>query len=101
MRLQPESARHSYVYAVALHDTGSVDQALAVLGTSLTRRPFDRDTLFLLASYALEAGRLNDARNYGARLSALEPNSAEVRALLQRLQGTPSSLPGRDGGKDR
>jgi tetratricopeptide (TPR) repeat protein/nitrate/TMAO reductase-like tetraheme cytochrome c subunit len=101
VRLQPESARHSYVYAVALHDTGSVDQALAVLGTSLTRRPFDRDTLFLLASYALEAGRLNDARNYAARLSALEPNSAEVRALLQRLQGTPSSLPGRDGGKGR
>lgn len=101
VRLEPDSARYAYVYAVALHDTGSVEQALTVLGASLPRHPFDRNTLYLLASYAIEMGRLGEARNYAARLSALEPDAADVRSLLQQLQVPPASRPGSRGARDR
>jgi tetratricopeptide (TPR) repeat protein len=101
VRLRPDAARLSYVYAVALHDTGSVDRALEVLRASLDKHPSDRDTLHLLASYAVESGRVDDARTYAARLSAIEPNSPEVRTLLQQLQGTPSDRPGRGVRRDR
>ncbi len=57
VRLDPGVARYAYVYAVALHETGSAAQALTVLRASLARRPFDRNTRDLLASYARETGR--------------------------------------------
>lgn len=94
VRRAPDSARYAYVYAVALHDTGSAERAVAVLSASLARHPRDRDTLSLLASYAMERGRLSDARTYATRLLALEPDAADARALLQQLQVGPSSRPG-------
>lgn len=99
-RLESGNPRYAYVYAVALHDTGSAAQALTALRASLARYPRDRDTLYLLATYAIETGRLSDARAYAARLSALEPDAADVRSLLQRLQVSPSSRPG-PGARDR
>lgn len=96
MRLAPDTARYAYVYAVALHDTGSVDQALTVLRASLARHPFDRNTLYVLAGYAMEKGRMGEARDYAVRLSAVEPNAEEVRSLLQQLQvPPPESRPSR------
>ncbi len=90
VRLAPDAARYALVYAVALHDTGSVEQADAVLRASLTTHPSDRDTLFLLADYAVRRGRLGEARTYAARLSALDPDAADVRALLEQLRHAPA-----------
>ena len=89
VRLQPDAPRLSYVYAVALHDTGSPEQAIDVLEASIARHPYDRDTLYLLASYALEAGTVDAARKYAERLSTLDPDSADLRALQQQLQAAP------------
>jgi predicted Zn-dependent protease len=72
VRLGPRVARYSYVYAVALHDTGSMSQATRVLTESLASHPFDRDTLSALATYAADAGRAKEAREYAARLRALD-----------------------------
>lgn len=99
-RLGPEIVRYAYVYAVALHDTGSPERALTVLRASLARHPFDRGTLHLLASYAMDAGRLDEAHDYAARLSALEPDSAEVRSLLDEIQAARSEAASA-GARDR
>ena len=71
-RLGPRVARYAYVYGVALHDTGSADQARKVLTDALASHPFDRDTLSALVTYSAEAGRRKDAETYEARLRALE-----------------------------
>ena len=42
-RLDPDSARFSFVYAVALHDTGKKNEALAVLRAALKTHPNDAD----------------------------------------------------------
>ena len=44
-RLDPDSARYGYVYAVALHDAGRSTRALDALARVLARHPWDRDAL--------------------------------------------------------
>jgi tetratricopeptide (TPR) repeat protein len=70
--LDRTDARYSYVYGVALHDTGSAARALTILADSVARHPEDRDTLTALVTYAEEAGRRNDARRYAAKLIQLD-----------------------------
>jgi predicted CXXCH cytochrome family protein len=89
VRLQPDAPRLSYVYAVALHDTGSPEKAIDVLEASIARHPYDRDTLYLLASYALERGTIDAARKYADLLSTLDPDSADLQALQQQVQAAP------------
>ncbi len=72
VRLDPRAARYAYVYAVALHDTGEVAQAIGVLGKALASHSSDREILSALVMYSDEAGRTKDAREYAAQLRALE-----------------------------
>jgi tetratricopeptide (TPR) repeat protein len=88
-RLAPQQPRFAYVYAVALHDTGRPEQALDVLHASVARHPSDRDTLSLLGSYALAAGRQDEARTHAERLMAIDPTSPEARALVEQLRARP------------
>src|SRR4051794_27932015 len=43
--LQPDRARYAYVYAVALHSAGRVQDSLKVAKENVARHPDDRDTL--------------------------------------------------------
>jgi tetratricopeptide (TPR) repeat protein len=83
--LQPDEARMAYAYALAL-EPGQPEQALAVLAQALQRNPFDPDLLWAAASYSLKHGRAAAARAYAERLLAIEPQSTQAQALLQRTQ---------------
>jgi Flp pilus assembly protein TadD len=56
-RREPENARFAFVYAVALHDAGRGDAALAVLKDVHLRHPADRDVLGALAALESAAAR--------------------------------------------
>lgn len=81
----PDVPRFAYVYGVALHDTGNGAAAVRVLGEALERHPDDPDLLLVLALYSEEAGSLTEARQYAARLLAVQPANPTARALAARL----------------
>jgi predicted CXXCH cytochrome family protein len=56
--LEPQDARYSYVYAVALHSAGRTREALAIVNASLVRTPSDR----LLIQLQSELSRLTGPR---------------------------------------
>jgi len=86
-RLAPESARYAYVYAVGLGGTGRTKQAIAALEGALVRHPNDRDTLSALVAYEREQNRPRQALGHARRLAELEPTNAEVRRLVEQLEG--------------
>jgi Flp pilus assembly protein TadD len=70
---RPENSRFAYVYAVALHSSGRPDEAITIMKKALERAPYDPDLLSGLAAFSRDAGRLDDARDYAARLAAVAP----------------------------
>jgi len=85
-RLGQDNPRFSYVYAVALHDTGEAANAITVLKTGLLRHPYDRDLLNALLSYQLEAGELRDGLKIAETLAQLEPDNPSFGDLVERLR---------------
>jgi Flp pilus assembly protein TadD len=85
-RLAPDDARFVFAYAVALIDAGQANEALGLLEASLQRHPFDPDTLAAVSSLYAEAGKIPQAITYAQRLTEVEPDDANVKQLLMRLQ---------------
>ena len=83
--LEQAGIRHRYVYAIALHDYGRVEDALAQLKALLRDAPENPDILLALVTYSRGAGKIEDARRYAARLQALNPNDPRVRQLYNSL----------------
>ena len=69
--LEPANGRFVYVYAVALHSSGDVGAAIAVLEKALPAHPNDRDILAALASFHEARGDAAAAKQYSVRLRAL------------------------------
>ena len=84
--LQPENARFSYVYGVALDSTGDTDQALVVLEHAATHHPYDRDLLTALATISRDNGSLEVALRYARDLTALAPEDPTARQLVEQLE---------------
>jgi predicted Zn-dependent protease len=59
--LEPERARYTFVYAVALHSGGQTGNSMTVLEQNLGRHPSDRDTLMVLISFHRAAGHIDSA----------------------------------------
>ena len=85
--LAPGLPRYAYVYGVALHSTGQVEQGLAVLEEAHRRHPSNREILLALASFKRDAGKLAEARGYAARLLALDPQNPQAQAFARELTG--------------
>ena len=49
-------------------------------------RPADVDVLFALATYYLQAGNNAAALEFAHKLQALQPDNAQVRALLEQIR---------------
>lgn len=79
-KLAPEDPRFTYVFAVALHDTGKAGDAVNVLEDALKRHPYDRDILLALVSYQREAGNAPRAQEFAKLLQELEPDDARPAA---------------------
>ncbi|SFV33222.1 doubled CXXCH domain-containing protein [Hyphomicrobium facile] len=84
--LAPEDPRFSYVYGVALHDTGKPREAVEALKSALTRHPYDRDILWALAKYEIEAGDDASALARAELLNHLEPERSDIAQLLGELR---------------
>jgi predicted CXXCH cytochrome family protein len=84
--LEPDRSRYAYVYAVALHSSGRVDESIEVLKDNLTRHPDDRATLLALVTFSRDAGNIGAALEYAERLSRLVPNDRELTRLTDDLR---------------
>ena len=84
--IEPERARYTYVYAVALNSAGRREEAVVVLKQNLLRHPADRDTLLALISWTREAEDFAAALEYAEQLARLAPEDASVRALVENLR---------------
>jgi tetratricopeptide (TPR) repeat protein len=84
--LDPERARYSYVYAVALHSAGRGNDAIGILKESLARHRNDRDTLLALVNYSRESGDIPGALDYAERLARIHPDDRDLARLIQALR---------------
>ncbi len=71
-RLDPENPRYSYVYAVALNDSGQTSGAIETLKRNILMHPYDRDSLAALVSICKQVGRSAEALTYTRRLDQLQ-----------------------------
>jgi Flp pilus assembly protein TadD len=87
VELDPETARYTYVFAVALHSTGQVDESIRRLQLAVRRWPYDRDLLMALTSFQLESGKRRDAQVTARKLVAAYPADPQVRVLAAQALG--------------
>ena len=84
--LAPDNSQNAYVYAVALNSAGHAGEALKTLAATLRRRPDDRQLLTLAVEIAQQEGDLAAALGYAERLSALQPDDAELKRFIEALR---------------
>ncbi|MGY3618292.1 tetratricopeptide repeat protein [Bradyrhizobium sp. USDA 10063] len=84
--LEPDRSRYAYVYAVALHSAGRIDESIDVLKKNLARHPNDRETLSALVTFNRDSGNIGAALEYAERLSRLFPNDRELTRLTDDLR---------------
>jgi predicted CXXCH cytochrome family protein len=91
--LDPERARYAYVYAVALHSGGRVQDAMTALKGNLARHPNDRDTLLALISFSRDSGDAKSALDYAQRLAQISPADQGLTALIDALRRQVDAVP--------
>jgi len=91
--IDPDRARYAYVYAVALHSSGRVQDAMTVLKDNLARHPNDRDTLLALVSFSRDSGDAKSALEYAQRLAQIAPADQGLAALIDTLKRQIESSP--------
>jgi Flp pilus assembly protein TadD len=84
--LEPERARYTFVYAVALHSAGQTNNSITVLEENLARHQSDRDTLMALISFHRAAGHIDSALKYAQQLALIIPEDNDLAKLIQDLQ---------------
>jgi predicted CXXCH cytochrome family protein len=84
--LEADRSRYAYVYAVALHSAGHLDESIEVLKKNLARHPNDRDTLSALVTFNRDSGNIGAALEYAEQLSRFAPNDRELNRLTDDLR---------------
>ncbi|MCZ6915345.1 MAG: tetratricopeptide repeat protein [Gemmatimonadetes bacterium] len=85
-QLSPDQARFAYVYAIALHSTGRVAEAVTALEAATANHPYELDLLAALVSINRESGDYDSAIPYAERLVELLPDDLQVQSLLDQLR---------------
>lgn len=86
VKLSPDNTRYSYVYAVALNDTGEKSESIRVLEEAHKRRPADREVLYAIINFNSENGDIQGAIVYAEKLIEISPDSPEAARLLDELK---------------
>ena len=89
-KLAPEAPRFAYVAGVALHDSGKPNEASEVLKAALSDHAYDRDILYALITYELQAGQFKSALSRASLLHELEPEDQQVDRLLGTIRQSMS-----------
>lgn len=85
-QLAPDNVRYGYVYAVALHSSGKVDEALSVLKSIDARQSYDPDVLSALISMQRETGDFKSALIYARKAAEALPNDPSIKQLIRDLE---------------
>jgi Flp pilus assembly protein TadD len=83
--MSPDNPRYSYVYAVALNDTGKKSESIRVLEEAHERHPGDRELLYALINFNREIGDVLSARRYAEKLLEVSPHDPGAARLLDEL----------------
>jgi predicted CXXCH cytochrome family protein len=86
IEIEPDRSRYVYVYAVALHSSGRINESMQVLKENLTRHPGDRETMLALVTFSRDAGDIGAALGYAEQLSRLIPNDRDLMRLTDDLR---------------
>ena len=74
--LDPANARYTYVYGVALNDSGRTAEAIdAPEANIIERHPYDRESLSALVTFLTNMGNSGQAQKYAQRLEELGENN--------------------------
>lgn len=84
--LAPDNARYAYVYAVALHSSGSAAPAMTLLEQTHQRHPTNRDVLGALISFSQQKGDAQTVLRYAQELLALEPGNVQLERFVRQLR---------------
>lgn len=82
---EEQGSRHRYVYAVAQHDFGNGEAAIATLRRLHTGFPADQGILLALVNYSAENGQRDQAKRYLGKLLKIAPENRAYRQLARRL----------------
>jgi hypothetical protein len=85
-RSSTASARHLYVFAVALAGEGRTEDAVLQLEAAQRRDPWNRDVLEALATFTATARGATHAIPWAQKLVELDPQDEALRAQLVELQ---------------
>lgn len=78
-RLDPANAQYGFILAVALHDSGQVQQACQQLEAVLQRQPYHRDARLTLIQYYLENGQEPKAQQVMQSWKQLNPGDPALK----------------------
>ena len=85
-KLAPDNVRYGYVYAVALHSSGKVKEALRILKALNANQPYDLDVLSALISMQRETGDFKSALVYARKAAEALPNDPGIKQLISDLE---------------
>jgi tetratricopeptide (TPR) repeat protein len=85
-RAPTASARHLYVFAIALAGEGKTEDAVVQLEAAQRRDPWNRDVLEALATFTATARGAALAIPWAQKLVELDPQDEALRAQLVELQ---------------
>ncbi len=74
--LDPKQVRYLYVYGVALHSSGRVEEGIETLEQALASFPDNTDLLTALAAFHRDKGDKAAAERYSQRLQALSSTAS-------------------------
>ncbi len=84
--LDRNNVRYAYVYGVALHSAGRLQEAIDYLKESQLAHPGDREILMAITSFSREAGDSATALLYAEKLSRIVPDDQTVRDMVDVLR---------------
>ncbi|MEN8129780.1 MAG: tetratricopeptide repeat protein [Pseudomonadota bacterium] len=83
--LQPEAARYTYVYGVALNSTGKSAKALQVLEHGFATHPGNREIIFMIASINRDLGQKDKAMKWAQKLLLINPADQNALQFIKML----------------
>lgn len=86
--LQPNAARYTYVYGVALNSTGDTSRALQVLEQGFSNHPGDQEIIFMIAGINRDLGRNDEALVWAQKLLAINPADQNATKFIEMLGNT-------------
>jgi tetratricopeptide (TPR) repeat protein len=84
--LQPQTARYTYVYGVALNSAGKNAMALQVLEQGHAKHPNDQEIIFMIASIYRDQEQVDEAMEWAQKLLLINPANQNALQFIEVLQ---------------